>query len=93
MPLSRVTSVSGDRQVVAVQPIGVAHVDARDCLAMRLERLALHEVHIEVGIVVVVEQGDARRQHFDHVQLARHAVDVNEVQTCVGGTIDEPLRG
>src|SRR5438552_1481988 len=56
----------------------------------RLECPSLNEVDIEVSIVVVVEEGDAGGDDLRKVVLARHAVDVDEVEPCVPGCIDEP---
>ena len=55
------------------------------------EQLALHEVHVEVAVVVVVEESRARSRHLRLVELAGHAVEVDEVEPGLGGPIDEPL--
>ena len=98
MPLCAVTSVkcrrrvpSGlDAQIVPVQTIGQRRAAARRRRA-RAERLALHEIHVEVAVLVVVEERDAGADHLGHVELARHAVDVDEVEAGVRGAIDEPV--
>ena len=53
---------------------------------------ALHQVDVEVAVVVVVEQGDAGRHDLRVVPLARHAVEVDEVEAGLFGALDEPLR-
>ena len=56
------------------------------------EHRALDQVHIEVAVVVVIEQGDAGRHDLGVVPLTRHAVEVDEVEACLFGALDEPLR-
>jgi hypothetical protein len=53
--------------------------------------LPLHQVGVEVAVIVVVDQPDARRNHFGEIELARHAVEVRELQAGVVGPIGEPL--
>ena len=48
---------------------------------LRAEHLPLHQVDVEVAVVVVVEQRDAGRHDLRVVELAGHAVEVDEVET------------
>ena len=58
----------------------------------RPEHAALHQVDVEVAVVVVVEQRDARRHDLGLVEPAGHPVDVDEVEAARRGPVDEPLR-
>ena len=104
MPLAAVTSVnrsdgapSTARQIVAEQTT----LQRQRVRRRRRSRLAdglalgqhapLREVHVEVAVVVVVEKRDAARQHLGEIELARHAVEVGEGETGLGGAIDEPV--
>ena len=55
------------------------------------EHPPLRYEHIEIAIVVVVKQGDARPHVFGVVPLAGHAVEVHEVETGFRSVIDKPL--
>ena len=79
----RARAIRRDRQVVAIEPIVGA--SAR-------EPAALNQIHIEVVVVVEVEERDTRAENLGHVELTRHAVDVNEVEAGGGGAIDKPFR-
>ena len=57
----------------------------------RFERAALHQEDIQVSVVVVVEQRDARSTDLGLIEPAGHAVDVHEGETGRFGTVDEPL--
>ncbi len=90
MPLAAVTSVkcsvrvpsARDNQIVAIQPVvGLPPV----------EPAALHQVDVEIAVVVVVEERHTRAENLRHVELTRHAIDVDEVDTGLGGAIDKPL--
>ena len=59
----------------------------------RSEHLPLNEVHVEVAVVVVVEQRDARRDDLGVVEPPGHAVDMDEVETGLLRPIDEPGAG
>ena len=65
-------------------------------LAQRLpfaQHLPLDDVHVEVAVVVVVQQRDARRQHLRKIEFSRHPVEVGEPQAGLLGPIDEPIDG
>ncbi len=83
-------------QIVAIEPAFERQGTSRrhERLTERLsgsEHLTLHEEHVEVAVVVVVEQADARRHDLGVVELAGHAVEVHEVQAGIGCPIREPF--
>jgi hypothetical protein len=39
----------------------------------------LNQIDVQVAVVVEVEERNAWRQDLGHVELARHAIDVDEV--------------
>ena len=80
-------AVRASREVVAEQ----AARGVRGCIGGRLvvERAALDEEHIEIAIVVVVEERDPGAHFLGHVVLAGCAVDMGEVQTRCGGRFDK----
>ena len=80
-----------DAQIVPVEPIRQRRAAARGG-RRRAERLTLHQIHVQVAVLVVVEERDAGRQHLGHVELTRHAVDVDEVEAGFPGAIHEPVR-
>ena len=57
------------------------------------EHLTLHQVDVEIAVVVVVEQPHARAHDLRVVQLSRHPVEVHEIDPRRFGPIDEPLAG
>ena len=59
----------------------------------RGQRAALHDEDIEIAVVVVVEQGDARAHHLGQVVVAGRAVDVREGQSSVRRGFDEERIG
>ena len=59
----------------------------------RAEHPSLREVDVEVAVVVDVEQRDAGPDHLLEIVLARHAVEVHEVEPHGLGALGEPLRG
>jgi hypothetical protein len=83
-------AVSVDPEIVAIETIGQRRAAARRGRP-RAERLPLHQIHVEVAVLVVVEERHARADHLGHVELTRHAVDVHEVEAGVRGAIDEPV--
>ena len=48
-------------------------------------------IHIEVAVAVEVEQRDAWRHDFGKIELARHAVEMDEVEARFTGGVGEPL--
>ena len=83
-------------QIVSVQPAskGPGILWRKQGVAERLaraEHLSLNEVHVQVAVVVVVEQRHARAENLGHVESARHAVEMPEVETRVVGTVREPF--
>ena len=56
----------------------------------RPERPPLNEVDVQIAVVVVVEQPDARRQNFGIVEASRGTVDVHEVDARRLRDIGEP---
>ncbi len=55
------------------------------------EHRTLNQVHIEVAVVVVIEQRDAGRHDLRVVLFAGHAVEVDEVEADLRGAFGEPL--
>ncbi len=85
--------VGADAQVVAEQ----ASARVRRCwhagiARRRSEQLTLDEEHIEIAVVVEVEQSGARGHDLREIVPARHAVDVNEAKPAFLRAIDEPGR-
>ena len=56
------------------------------------QQVPLRDVDVEVAVVVVVEEADARRHDLRVVEAARHAVDVREVEAGRLGDVRKPLR-
>ncbi|MBM3818737.1 MAG: hypothetical protein FJW14_06965 [Acidimicrobiia bacterium] len=57
----------------------------------RAKHLALDEIHVQISVVVVVEQADTGPHDLRVVELAGHAVEVHEVEPRRGGPLDEPF--
>ena len=55
------------------------------------EHLSLHEIDVEVAVVVEIEHPDTGRHYFREIELARHAVEMEEVDTGLLGLLDKPL--
>ena len=51
--------------------------------------LALQQVHIEIAVVVVVDERSASAHHFRHVELPARAVLVDERETDAGSHLVE----
>ena len=90
----RTRPVRPNLEVVPVQPVA-----RRLSLRQRhqrhpvTEQLALHEIDVEVPVVVVVEEARAGPHHLRLVEAARHAVEVDEVQTGLDRPVGEQLDG
>ena len=56
------------------------------------ERLALRDVHVEVAVVVVIEQRDTRRHDLRIVIMSGHPVEMGEGEACFRSAVDEPVR-
>jgi hypothetical protein len=57
----------------------------------RSEHLSLDDIHVEIAVVVVVEERDAGWKDLRIKKLPRGTVEVNEVESCFQRPIDEPL--
>src|SRR6266566_3549142 len=82
-----------DLKVISEQ-VSLEHALRSDvCLAHEAvsQRLSLNDEHIEVAVVVVVQQADAWRHELGIEHRARHAVEVHEVEAGLCSPIDEPL--
>ena len=92
--VQRPRAVGVHDQVVPEQAILERRVRLEHRLAERLaaQHLSLHEVDVEVAVVIVIEQRDAGRHDFRIVELARHAVEVHEVEAGRFGAFSEPLN-
>ena len=55
------------------------------------KRTSLYQIHIEVAVVVVVEQASPAGKHFREVELARHAVEVREGEPEILSSLREPV--
>ena len=82
------------RAVVAVQAIGqrqrVRRRNERVVHRLALaEHVALDQVGVEVAVAVVVEQRTAGSHHLRKQQVARHAVEVDEIDTGLRGRVHE----
>jgi hypothetical protein len=80
-----------DFEIVAVQP--VAEPSGRNWNQGRAvaEHFPLHEIDIEITVVVVIEQRDARRHDFGLIELAGHAVEMHKVETDFVRAIGKPF--
>jgi hypothetical protein len=85
-----------DFQIVSEQPS--LEGQRLDRLGLRLrdwrvpQHPALHDEDVEVAVVVVVEQCDARCHELGVEELAGHAVEMDECQARCFGAFREPLR-
>ena len=52
--------------------------DNAESISLAAEHVALNDEHIEIAVVVEVEQRDARRHDFRVIEVAGHAVEVRE---------------
>ena len=66
-------------QIVAIQPIGERARRRGQQRRAGAEHPTLHQIDVEIAVVVVVEERDAWRHDFRLVELAAHAVEVDEV--------------
>ena len=57
------------------------------------EHPSLREVEVEVAVVVEVEHRDTGPDHLSEIVLARHPVEVHEVDAHRFGSVAEPLLG
>ena len=85
-------------QVVAEQPARERSRNRRRKqrvlrLQLRVEHPSLHQVDVEIAVVVEVEEADAGRNELRVVEAARGAVEVDEVETGRRRLVDEPLAG
>ena len=87
---------SADVQIVAVQPAAERQGAFRRQYSLTeglacAQHLPLHEVHIEIAVVVVVEQPDTRCHDLGLIETAGHAVEVDEVETRRLREVNEPF--
>ena len=77
-------AVGADLEVVAVEAAGerqrMLGLEHRVLEPISLEQRALAEVDVEIAVAVVVEDRDAPAQHLGEVELAHHAVEMDEVE-------------
>ena len=91
-------AVRADRQVVAVEPAPERPRPRRrdERVAggqLRVQHPALDQIGVEVAVVVVVEQPDARGDELRVVETAGRTVEVEEVEAGGGRLVGEPLPG
>jgi hypothetical protein len=94
--VERSRAVGIDHQVVAEQAILQLTVRRIDRIAQRLplpEHLSLDDVDVEIAVVVVVEQRHTGRHDLRVVELAGHAVEVDEVEAGRVRVFSEPIDG
>ena len=72
-------SIRISRQVVPEEPVA-RRKRGRAGRSGGHEGLALHQVHVQVAIAVVVEKRHAGGQYLGHVELPGHAVDMGEAK-------------
>ena len=65
-------------QSIGDRPVGAKH-------------LSLGHVYVEIAVVVVIDQRDAGRHDLGVVELARHAVEVHEVESRRLGPLAKPF--
>ena len=57
------------------------------------QHMALIEVHVEVAVAIVVEQRHPGAHVLEGVELARHAVEMHEVEAGLSCSLDEGGAG
>ena len=79
-------------EIVAIQPVArrLPRGRRQEWIAVP-EPSALHQVDVEVAVVVVVEQAHPGAHHLGLVEPAAHPVDVDEVEPRLRGAVDEPV--
>jgi hypothetical protein len=80
----RATSVSMPDGVVAVEPPAQETFGPKDGLApiiVRAQHASLNKEYIQIAVIVVIEQRDARPDHLRVIVLARHAVEMDKVNS------------
>ena len=103
MPLDSVTSVNRRLAspfpltlplVIPEQPAAEWLFRLHECLLHRLrpEHPSLWHEHVEVAVVVVVEERNAGRHHLGIQEVAGHPVEVRHPQPTRFGGIGEPGR-
>src|SRR5262245_4291589 len=60
-------------------------------LLARSHDVPLDEKHVEVAVVVVIQQTNSGRHDFWEIEFARHAVEMDEVEAGSVGPIGEPI--
>ncbi len=85
----RESQLSCDLEIVAEEAIGKGLLQD---LAWP-EHASLNQVDVEVAVVVVVEERAAGAHDLAEVELPRHAVEMDEVETRGRGQVDEDLPG
>ena len=89
--MERPRAIRLDFEIVAIQPVAERSGRRRNQGRAVAEHFALHEIDIEIAVVVVIEQRDARRHDFRLIELAGHAVEVHEVETDLVRAIGKPF--
>jgi hypothetical protein len=78
-------AVRAGPKIVSEEPARCSVRVRRPCGSSLPESPALHQEDVEIPVVVVVEQRDARAHHLGHVVVAGRAVDVREREARLGG--------
>ena len=78
-------------EVVPIEPIRQRAFRRSEQRRPGPEQSALHEIDVEVAVVVVIEQRDAGPHDLGLIELPGHAVEVDEVDPRRRRLIDEPL--
>src|SRR5207247_6588583 len=55
------------------------------------QHLSLHEIDVEVAVIVVVQQPDTAREHFGKIVRSCHVVEVHEMKAGLFGQVREPI--
>ena len=90
----RSRTIGSDREVVAVQAILQRSLRWEPRILDRFslaQHLALHQVQVEIAVVVVVEQPDTGRHDLRVVVLPGHPVEVDEIDPGRRRPLDEPV--
>ena len=93
--VERAGAVGANLQIVAEQPagerLGIVRGDQRGPrILVRLQHPPLHDIDVEIPVVVVVEQRDARGEDFRVGELPRRAVEVHEVEARLFSAVGKP---
>ena len=94
--VQRARAVRVDLQIISEQPAAqhraITGRKQRAIDRLGSEHLSLDDEHVQIAVVVIIEQRHAWRHDLRVVELARHAVEVREHQPGLRSDVSKPGR-